>query len=158
MRPQPRVEVRAVRPPPLDVALDGRQRIAVLQARPHRRDQLVVAVLAPELVHPLDHLPAEPLSPATRGDHDLERAEDVGGGPAVDEARFKRRVDPAVGEAVDVSVPRDGNGVALADDLVPLVVPGVELELRSFTDQASEQPVEDRVVIHELGPDVLQQG
>jgi hypothetical protein len=38
VRADPRVEVRAVLAPPLDVALDRDQRVAILERRAHRRD------------------------------------------------------------------------------------------------------------------------
>ena len=53
-------------------------------------------------------------------------------------------------EASHVSVPRRGDRVPDADDLLALVVPGVEQELGVLGDHALEQSFEDGpLVVHE---------
>ena len=94
MRPEPGVEVGSVRPAPGEVALDRGQRVAVLQARPHRGDQRRVAVGTGELGHPFDHATAQPLPLPVGRDHDLERAENGRLAPLFREAGFEHGADP----------------------------------------------------------------
>ena len=140
MRSQPRVEMRAVVSAPGDVPLHRDERIAVLQVRPHRRDQRVEPVLAADLGHSLDHAAAQALAAEVGRDQDLQRAEDGRRRRSFGEGGFDDGVDSAVGQARDVSVPARGDRVPHADDLLALVVPGVELELGVLLDHAAEEP------------------
>jgi len=139
----------AVRPPPREIALDRSQRIAVLQGRPHRCDQRVQTVGTPDLGHPLDHAAAE-APPATLGsDRDSQRAEDGRRRRFWGESRLDHRVESPVGKTRCVSVPRCGNRVPDADDLLALVIPGVEKELRVLGNHAPEQSLQDGPLVHE---------
>src|SRR5919202_3896515 len=60
VRADPRIEREAVLTPPARVALDRRERVALLPARPHRREQSGEAVAAADLAHSLEHRAAEP--------------------------------------------------------------------------------------------------
>jgi len=147
--------MRAVLPPPRDVAVDRNQWIAVLQVRAHGCNQRVEPVVAPDLAHPLDHPAAEGLAAVFGRDQDLECTQDGRLGSALREPGFDDGVDPPVGEACDVSVPCCGDRVAPAYDLLSLVVPRVEVELGVFGDHTVEEAIEDRAVVHELWPDPL---
>ena len=76
----------------------------------------------------------------------------VGAGGSFREPRLDHCVESPVGKTRSVSVPRGGDRVPDADDLLALVVPGVEQELRVLGDHAPEEPLQDGVVVHELGP------
>src|SRR5947209_1246386 len=75
VRPDPRVEGQPVLTRPARVALDRRERIALLPARPKRRDELAEAVLAGDRAHSLDHRAAEAAALHGRADLDRERRE-----------------------------------------------------------------------------------
>jgi hypothetical protein len=80
-----------------------------------------------------------------------QRAEDGRRRRFPGEARLEHRVESPVGKTRCVSVPRCGNRVPDADDLLALVVPGVEKELRVLGDHAPEQPLQDGPFVHERG-------
>jgi hypothetical protein len=105
-------------------------------------------VVPPDLGHPLDHAAAEPLATALGGDRDSQRAEDCRRRRLRGESRFEHRVE-SLGKTRGVSVPCCGNRVPDADDLLALVVPGVEKELRVLGDHAPEQPLQDGPLVHE---------
>src|SRR5438093_1240543 len=86
VRAEPRIEEQPVLAPPLGVALDRGQRIQVLEARPHRCDELPAA-LAPETAHVLEHHPRETAALIIGVDEDRQRAPPVGPG------RFEPRAD-----------------------------------------------------------------
>ena len=127
----------------------------MLQGRPDRSDQRVATVVATDLGHPPDHATAQTLAPALGRDQDLQRAEHGRLRGSLREPRFDDGVDSSVGQARSVSVPRRGNRVPHTDDLLALVVPGVEVKLGVFADHAAEEAFENGVVVHELGPDPL---
>jgi hypothetical protein len=72
-------------------------------------------------------------------DQDLQRAEDGRRRCSLGEPRFEHCVETPVGKARSVSVPGRGNRVPDADDLLALVVPGVEKEVRVLSKHAPEQ-------------------
>ncbi|HUK96749.1 MAG TPA: hypothetical protein VLV46_03765 [Gaiellaceae bacterium] len=109
-------------------------------------------MVAADLGHALDHAAAEVPAPVLRGDQDLHRTQDGRLRSALGEPGFDNGVEAPVGKARHVSVPRGGNGVAHADDFLPLVVPGVEVKLGVVGDHAVEEPIENGIVVHELGP------
>src|SRR5262249_55389646 len=82
----------------------------------------------------------------------LQRGEHVRGRRTFREPRLDDGVDSSVGQARGVSVPRCGHRHSHADDLLPLVVPRVELELGVLGDHAAEEAFENGVVVEELGP------
>src|SRR5262245_62741279 len=112
--------MRAVRPPPRDVAVDRSQWITVLQGRPYRCDQRVQAGIATDLGHPLDHAAAEALPAILGSDRDSQRAEDGRCGRFRNESLLDHRVESSVGKTRYVSVPRRGDRVPDADDLLAL--------------------------------------
>jgi hypothetical protein len=116
---------------------------------PDGRDQRVETVRAADLAHPLDHAAAEALAATLRSDRDSQRAEDGGRGRSLREQRLEHRVESPVRKTPSVSVPRRGNRVPDADDLLALVVPGVEKELRVLGDHAPEQSLQDGPLVHE---------
>jgi hypothetical protein len=61
---------------------------------------------------------------------------------------------PSVREGRDDSVPRGGYRVARAHDLVALVVPRIEEELRILGNDAPEEAIEDGIVVHDVGPNL----
>src|SRR5438270_3500140 len=75
VRPDPRVEGQPVLTRPARVALDRRERIALLPARPKRRDELAEAVLAGDRAHSLDHRAAEAAALHAGPDFDRKRRE-----------------------------------------------------------------------------------
>ena len=111
-----------------------------------------------DLAHSLDHPAAETLAAVVGSDQDLQRAEDGRRRRSFGEPGFDDGVDSPVGQARDVSVPRCWDRVPHADDLLALVVPGVELELGELVDHAAEEAIQDRVVVHELGPGAVEPG
>jgi hypothetical protein len=115
-------------------------------------------MVAADLGHPLDHAAAQALAAVVGSDEDLERAEDGRSRRLLCESGLDDSVDSSVGQARHVSVPRSGDRVPDPDDLVSLLVPRVELELGEVADHPAEELVQDRVVVHELGPRALQAG
>src|SRR5437588_8946752 len=75
VRPDPRVEGQPVFTTPARVALDRRERIALLPARPERGDELAKAVLAGDRAHALDHRAAEAAALHAGPDFDRKRRE-----------------------------------------------------------------------------------
>ena len=144
VRAEPRVEQEAVLAPPRGVALDRRQRVALLERRPHRGDQLPAA-LGREAAHVLEHPLREALSLVPHADQDRERAEPVG--LSLAEA-VREGVAPAARH------PGDRDRVAFGEDLVP--VHQRELELRALRVEPRPELVRDRVVEEELGPRLAQ--
>ena len=64
-------------------------------------------------------------------------------------SRLEHRVESPLGKTRSVSVPRCGNRVPDPDDLLALVVPGVEKELRVLGDHAPEQSLQDGPLVDE---------
>jgi hypothetical protein len=140
VRAQPRVEEQPVVPAPFDVPLDRGERIAVLEARAHRRDEVPVA-LEGEAAHVLEHQAGKPSPLAVRVDQDRQGTEPIG--RAALEAAAER-VPPARGH------PAGGDRVSLGEQLA--VVDENELKLRPLLVQAPPVCVGDRVVEDDLGP------
>src|SRR6476660_6160165 len=112
-------------------------------------------MVATDLCHPPDHAAAQTLAAILGCDQDLQRTEHVRLGCALRKPRFDNGVDTSVREVRDDPVPRCRNRVAPAHDLIALVVPHVEEELRVLGDHPAEEAIKDLVVVHELGPDLL---
>jgi hypothetical protein len=106
-------------------------------------------VVATDLGHPLDHAAAEALAAILGSDRDPQRAEDGRRRRFRGESRLDHRVESPVGKSRYVSIPRRGDRVSDADDLLALVVPGVEEELRVLGDHAPEQALQDGPLVHE---------
>ena len=125
----------------------------MLEGRPNRSDQRVEPVVATDLGHPPDHATAETLAPALGRDQDLQRTERGRLRSSLCEARFDDGVEASVGQARSLSVPPRGNRHPRTDDLLALVIPGVELKLGVFGNHTAEEAFENWVVVQELGPD-----
>jgi hypothetical protein len=146
----PRVEEEAVRAPPLRVALDRDERVALLPARAHRRDQRAETVAARDPEHRLERGRAEPTPLEAARDHDHERAEDVRA--ALVEAAGDGAVD-AGGETLDRAVPAHGDRAGPRENLAA-VADEVELEVGPLVVQPPPVAVEDVAVVVVLGQDV----
>jgi hypothetical protein len=66
-----------------------------------------------------------------------------------DESGLDHRVEATVGKTLCISVPRCGNSMPDADDLVALIVPRVEEELRVLGDHAPPQSLQDGALVDE---------
>src|SRR5262249_9691853 len=85
-------------------------------------------------------------------DQDLQCAEHGRLRSPLREARFDDGVESSVGKAGRVAVPPGGNRHPHSNNLLALVVPGVELELGVVGDHAAQEAFENRVVVEDLGP------
>src|SRR3954454_1593833 len=144
VRADPGVEVRAVGSPPARVLLDRAQRVAVLERRPHRRDE--AAERGSEAAHVLEHRDRQPTSLLLGRDEDRERTHAIGIAVALE--RSEKRVAP-VGGLSD-----DRDAVALGHHLV--AVDEHELEVGEIGVETVPVAVRDRVVEQDLRPDPLE--
>ena len=112
----PRVEVRAIVPPPDDVALDRDQRVAVLERRAHRRDQVAKPMRRGRRRASHRSCARPDRSAAPVGQHaDRERGEAVVRPAALE--RALEHVVPSRRQVARGAVPRERQRVQLRDQL-----------------------------------------
>jgi hypothetical protein len=142
----PRIERQTVLAAPSGVPLDRHEGIALLQARPHRRDQCFETVPARDRDHGAKRLRAPPFPAPRPRNRDQHRAQDVRAlllEAALDGAVDSRR------QILDRALPADRDRARPRDDLVPLEQ--VELEVRALFGQAAPVAVQDVAVVVVLG-------
>ena len=123
----------------------------MLHGRPHRGDKSPDALPACGLFHRFKDRPAQPPPPMLRRDGRRERGN--GGGLAapalVYEACFEYRIQPSR-QVFSRTVPHERYRVARRQYLSPLA--DCYLEAGEFRREPRPEPVNDRVVVHKLGP------
>ena len=134
MHAHPRVEQQPISAAPCGVALDRREGIPLLPARPNGCDQRSEAVTAREVAHRFHRDCAQAPALEIARHHDHERAERVRA--ALVEAARDRTVD-ARGQIADGPVPAQREGAGAGEDLV-LFADEVELKLRALFGEAPQ--------------------
>ena len=123
---QPGIERQPVVAHPARVPLRSHERVARLQRRSHRSDEIGEAMLGADAPHLVQGDAAEPGAATLLRDEDLQCAEEGWRDVVVD--RRAQRLPPAVRREL-VGIERDGNAVHLDQELVRRHVEPPELEL-----------------------------